>query len=65
MEEKLWFFHTSNGQYSFRNQPNLNRIIVDNEEKIPEQDIETTIKDALKKITAIEFNAAFSDIGIV
>jgi hypothetical protein len=55
LEEELWFFHSSNGQYSFRNQPNLNRIIVDNEERISEQDIETEIQDALKRLSKAEF----------
>ena len=55
LEEELWFFHSSNGQYAFRNQPNLNRIIVDNEERVSEQDIETEIQDVLKRSSSSEF----------
>lgn len=55
LEEELWFFHSSNGQYAFRNQPNLNRIIVDNEEKISEQDIETEIQDTMKRLSSADF----------
>ena len=55
LEEELWFFHSSNGQYAFRNQPNLNRIIVDNEEKVSEQDIEEVIQDTMKRLSSSEF----------
>ena len=55
LEEELWFFHSSNGQYAFRNQPNLNRIIVDYEERISEQDIEIEIQDTLKRLSKAEF----------
>lgn len=45
LEEELWYFHSERKQYSFRNQPNLNRVIVDREETISE------IREELKKIT--------------
>src|SRR3990172_2706855 len=34
LEEQLWYFHSEKNQYAFRNQPNLNRVIVDREETI-------------------------------
>ncbi|MEM3341138.1 MAG: DUF499 domain-containing protein, partial [Thermoplasmata archaeon] len=32
LEEELWYFYSEKKQYSFRNQPNLNRVIVSKEE---------------------------------
>ncbi|GFP20287.1 hypothetical protein HKBW3S03_01789, partial [Candidatus Hakubella thermalkaliphila] len=32
LEEELWYFHSERKQYAFRNQPNLNRLLVDREE---------------------------------
>ncbi|GFP24042.1 hypothetical protein HKBW3S09_01508, partial [Candidatus Hakubella thermalkaliphila] len=39
LEEELWYFHSERKQYAFRNQPNLNRVIVDREETISEDRI--------------------------
>jgi predicted AAA+ superfamily ATPase len=49
LEEELWYFHSEKKQYSFRNQPNLNRVIVDREETISEAKIQEELKNLLSK----------------
>ena len=44
LEEELWYFHSERKQYAFRNQPNLNRVILDREEPIAEERIEQELK---------------------
>jgi hypothetical protein len=44
LEEELWYFHSEKKQYAFRNQPNLNRVILDREEPIAEGRIEQELK---------------------
>jgi hypothetical protein len=44
LEEELWYFHSEKKQYAFRNQPNLNRVILDREEPIAEERIEQELK---------------------
>ena len=44
LEEELWYFHSERKQYAFRNQPNLNRVILDREETIAEERIEQELK---------------------
>lgn len=47
--EELWYFHSTGGIYAFKNQANLNRVIVDSEDHIKENDIQSELKDLLKK----------------
>jgi hypothetical protein len=49
LEEELWYFHSERKQYSFKNQPNLVRVITDREESITEDRILETLKDLLNK----------------
>lgn len=49
LEEQLWFFHSEKKQYSFKNQPNLNRIIVDREETISNEKIGELLKEIIQK----------------
>lgn len=49
LEEELWYFHSSNGMYSFRNQANLNRVIVDCENQVTDEEVETELRTILKK----------------
>jgi hypothetical protein len=49
LEEELWYFHSERKQYAFRNQPNLNRVILDREEPISEERIQEELKSHLKK----------------
>lgn len=49
LEEELWYFHSEGNRYSFRNQPNLNRIIVDKEESITDEMIHEELKKLIQK----------------
>lgn len=57
LEEVLWYFHSERKQYAFRNQPNLNRVIVDKEETISEQIIRKELKADLQKNADRAFEA--------
>ncbi|MFQ6061436.1 MAG: ATP-binding protein, partial [Thermoplasmata archaeon] len=48
LEEQLWYFHSERKQYAFRNQPNLNRIIVQREESVTEERIQQELRDLLQ-----------------
>jgi len=47
LEDSLWYFHTEKRFYSFKNQPNLNRIIVDKEEAIDPEQVRESLYDHL------------------
>lgn len=49
LEEELWYFHSSSGMYSFKNQANLNRVIVDCEDQITDSEITDELETMLKK----------------
>jgi hypothetical protein len=49
LEEELWYFHSSNGMYSFKNQANLNRVIVDCEDQITDDEVISELETILKK----------------
>jgi len=49
LEEQLWYFHSEKNQYAFRNQPNLNRVIVDREEAISGDRIREELKNFIQK----------------
>jgi hypothetical protein len=49
LEEELWYFHSEKKQYSFKNQPNLVRVIADKEESVTEERILETLKALLQK----------------
>ena len=49
LEEELWYFHSERKQYAFRNQPNLNRVIVDREETISDERIGEELKNLIQK----------------
>lgn len=55
MEDELWFFHSSSGMYSFRNQANLNRVIVDCENQITDEEVESELHAHLKKQAGNDF----------
>ncbi|GAB6275391.1 MAG: hypothetical protein STSR0004_22580 [Peptococcaceae bacterium] len=50
LEESLWFFHAEKHVYSFKNQPNLNKVITDREETIEESQIRETLSENLAKL---------------
>lgn len=49
LEEELWYFHSERKQYAFRNQPNLNRVIVDREETISDERIRGELENLIEK----------------
>jgi hypothetical protein len=51
LEESLWYFHTEKGFYSFKNQPNLNRIIVDREEAIGPDRVRESFDEQLGRLS--------------
>jgi hypothetical protein len=49
LEEELWYLHSEKKQYAFRNQPNLNRVLVDKEETITDEKIQEELKNIIHK----------------
>lgn len=54
LEEELWYLHAENGVYWFSSQPNLNRILVEREEAIKEEQIEEELRARLERIAGSE-----------
>ncbi|NSW77180.1 MAG: ATP-binding protein [Candidatus Atribacteria bacterium] len=54
LEEALWYLHAEGGLYSFSSQPNLNRVIVEKEETVREEDIEGEIRKFLEGLAGRE-----------
>ncbi len=55
LEEELWYFHSDRKQYMFKNQPNLNRVIVDREETITDIQVQNTLKEFVQKFSGQAF----------
>lgn len=51
LEDSLWYLHEEKHQYRFKNEPNLNRIIVEKEEAVDDNDVRSRLEDALRKLT--------------
>jgi len=56
LEDELWYFHSSAGVYSFRNQANLNRVIVDREEQVTNNDMDDFLKTSVQKAAGADFD---------
>ena len=54
LEDELWFLHQEAGLYLFKKEPNLNRIIVEREEVVNEEEILTRLKREIQKICGQE-----------
>lgn len=52
LEENLWFFHTDQHLYSFKNQPNINRLVVEREESIEKTEIWEKIKEFIQSLSS-------------
>jgi hypothetical protein len=50
LEETLWYFHREKHLYSFKNQPNLNRVIVDKEDSVDADQVREALQEQLSKI---------------
>lgn len=49
LEEQLWYFHSEKKQFAFRNQPNLNRVILQKEETISDEQVLEELKRNIQK----------------
>lgn len=56
LEDQLWFLHFENNLYYFSNVVGLNRVIIDREEVVTENNIEAEFKSRLEKIAGTEFD---------
>lgn len=50
-EGGLWFLDSANGRYFFKTTPGLNKIIVDAEEKVQNEEIDQKIKNLITDVT--------------
>lgn len=50
LENELWYLHVEGGLYQFRSQPNLNRVILEREESVNEEDIANEIRERLERL---------------
>lgn len=48
LEDELWYLHVEGGLYRFTSQPNLNRVIVEREEAVEDEDIVSEIRKRLE-----------------
>ncbi|MCS7261498.1 MAG: DUF499 domain-containing protein, partial [Anaerolineae bacterium] len=54
LEDALWFLHEEAGFYQFRNQPNLNRVILEREEAVQDEDVAAELRSRLEKLAGTE-----------
>jgi hypothetical protein len=54
LEDELWFLHEENSVYSFSSQPNLNRVIVEKEEAVKDDQITEETRARLEKAAGSE-----------
>ncbi|MDI6892281.1 MAG: DUF499 domain-containing protein [Actinomycetota bacterium] len=55
IEEELWFLHSDKSLFYFTNQPNLNRVIIDKEETVKDDEIEKEIRKIIEEIAGSDF----------
>lgn len=55
LEEELWYFHSKGNLFSFTNQPNLNRVIIDREETVASA-VPRALKDELERMKGSDFD---------
>lgn len=56
LEEELWYLHVESGLYAFSNQPNLNRIIVEREGQVQDEQIVAAIRERLGHLAGSELS---------
>lgn len=54
LEEELWYLHTEGGRYWFSSQPNLNRILIEREAEVREDEIYRELRSRLERIAGKE-----------
>ncbi len=50
LEDELWYLHVEGGLYAFTNQPNLNRVLLEKEEAVQEEQILEEIRAQMEKL---------------
>jgi len=55
LEEELWYFHTEGNLFSFTNQPNLNRVIIDRQEMVA-GGVRDALEAELERMRGSEFD---------
>lgn len=55
LEDELWFLHSEKNMYYFSNIVGLNRVIIDKEEAVKEEDMEEAIRKRVEKIAGKDF----------
>ena len=57
LEDELWFLHSEKGLYYFSNVVGLNRVIIDKEEVIKDEDIQEEAKNRIERLSGKDFEA--------
>ena len=57
LEAELWYLHVEGGLYAFTNQYNLNRVLLEKEEAVQEDELLKAIRDELEKLAGREMDA--------
>lgn len=63
LEEELWYLHVDDGLYSFSNQVNLNRVIVEKQEQVSDTEITKEIRAWLEKHAGSELRVTLWPTG--
>jgi hypothetical protein len=56
LEDELWFLHFEKSFYYFSNVVGLNRVVIDKEEAIRDEEIEEEIRKRIEKIASTDFD---------
>jgi hypothetical protein len=54
MEDELWYLHVEHGIYSFSTQPNLNRVIIEKEDGVKDENIRDEIERQVRKLAGTD-----------
>lgn len=63
MKEDLWYLHEEGGLYQFRNQPNLNRVLLEHEEAVTEEAIAQEVEARLRVMAGGEMRVTLYPRG--
>jgi hypothetical protein len=55
LEDELWYLHSGQGLYWFTNQPNLNRIRIEREEAVREEQVTEELRRLVERLAGSEF----------
>ncbi len=56
LEDELWYLHPESGLYAFSNQPNLNRIIVEKEEQVHDEQVTAAVREWLEHMAGTQLS---------